>query len=43
MAHAVGNEVAAAYGRGDLFEKRRTLIDAWASYISKPTADDRAR
>ena len=40
LAHAVGDRVEAAYRRGDLFDKRRTLMDAWASYISKPTADD---
>jgi integrase len=39
LAHAVGNKVEAAYRRGDLFEKRRKLMDAWATYISKPTAD----
>jgi integrase len=40
LAHAVGNKVEAAYRRGDLFEKRRKLMSAWAIYISKPTADD---
>lgn len=32
LAHAVGNEVEAAYRRGDLFEKRRVLMDKWASF-----------
>jgi len=29
LAHAVGNAVEAAYRRGDLFEKRRALMDDW--------------
>jgi integrase len=36
LAHAVGNPVEAAYRRGDMFEKRRRLMDAWAAYCSKP-------
>jgi integrase len=32
LAHAVGDEVEAAYRRGDLFQKRRALIDDWAAY-----------
>lgn len=32
LAHAVGNKVEAAYRRGDLFEKRRALMDEWAAY-----------
>jgi integrase len=32
LAHAIGNKTEAAYRRGDLFEKRRKLMDAWASY-----------
>jgi integrase len=38
LAHAIGNGVEAAYRRGDLFEKRRRLMDDWASYCSRPTA-----
>jgi len=30
LAHVVGDKVEAAYRRGDLFEKRRRLMDAWA-------------
>ena len=30
LAHAVENKVEAAYRRGDLFEKRRKLMEAWA-------------
>jgi integrase len=32
LAHAVGDKVEAAYRRGDLFEKRRKLMDEWAQY-----------
>jgi integrase len=32
LAHAVSNEVEAAYRRGDLFEKRRRLMIDWAKY-----------
>jgi integrase len=32
LAHAIGNKVEAAYRRGDLFDKRRKLMGAWASY-----------
>lgn len=32
LAHAVGDKVEAAYRRGDLFEKRRKLMDEWAKY-----------
>jgi hypothetical protein len=32
VAHVVGGKVEAAYRRGDLFEKRRRLMDAWAAY-----------
>lgn len=32
LAHAIGNKVEAAYRRGDLFEKRQKLMDAWAEY-----------
>jgi integrase len=34
LAHAVGDKVEAAYRRGDMFEKRRRLMDAWAQYCS---------
>jgi integrase len=38
LAHSVGNKVEAAYRRGDLFEKRRALMEAWAKFC-EPTAD----
>ena len=36
LAHAIDSKTEAAYRRGDLFEKRRHLIDAWAQYCSRP-------
>src|SRR6266516_4636107 len=39
LAHAVPNAVEAAYRRGDLFEKRRKLMDAWARYCAKIETD----
>jgi integrase len=32
LAHTVSDKVEAAYRRGDLFGKRRKLMDAWATY-----------
>jgi len=37
LAHAIGDKVEAAYRRGDLFEKRRRLMEEWARYCSGPT------
>jgi integrase len=34
LAHIVGDKVEAAYRRGDLFEKRRKLMEAWAEYCA---------
>ncbi|AYK23080.1 tyrosine-type recombinase/integrase [Pseudomonas aeruginosa] len=42
LAHVVGNAVEAAYRRGDLFEKRRQLMEDWAHYCDKPTGNDRS-
>jgi integrase len=39
LAHAIPNAVEAAYRRGDLFEKRRKLMDAWAAYCAKVETD----
>jgi integrase len=36
LAHAVGDKVEAAYRRGDLFDKRRLLMDSWAEFCAKP-------
>jgi integrase len=34
LAHAVSDKVEAAYRRGDLFQKRRQLSDAWAKFCA---------
>ena len=34
LAHKVGDKVQAAYRRGDLFAKRRKLMNAWAEFCS---------
>jgi integrase len=39
LAHAVGSKVEAAYRRGDLFDKRRRMMDAWAEYCTKPATN----
>lgn len=33
LAHTIGNQVEAAYRRGDLLEKRRELMQAWADWL----------
>jgi integrase len=38
LAHAVGDKVEAAYRRGDLFEKRRQLAEAWAKFCAASPA-----
>jgi integrase len=38
LAHAIGNQSEAAYRRGDLFDKRRRLMDAWGQYCSPTLA-----
>jgi integrase len=40
LAHAIGNKVEAAYRRGDLFEKRRRLMEAWATFCETRPAGE---
>jgi integrase len=40
LAHVVENKAEAAYRRGDLYEKRRMLMEAWASYCSTPRGEN---
>jgi integrase len=35
LAHVVGDRTEAAYRRGDLFERRRELMQAWARYCGQ--------
>jgi integrase len=37
LAHAIAGKAEAAYRRGDLIEKRRKLMDAWAAYCEQST------
>jgi integrase len=39
LAHTLGSKTEAAYARGDLFEKRRVLMDAWGRYCIKNLGD----
>jgi integrase len=39
LAHVVSNKVEAAYRRGDLFEKRRRLMNAWAEFCTSAPAE----
>ena len=39
LAHAIGNKVEAAYRRGDLFQKRRQLMAAWARFATSPAPE----
>jgi integrase len=34
LSHAIGDKVEAAYRRGDLLEKRRLLMEAWATFAA---------
>ena len=40
LAHVISNETEAAYRRGDLFEKRKALMQAWCSYLAVPQAEN---
>jgi len=36
LAHVIENKAEAAYRRGDLFDKRRKLMEAWATHCAMP-------
>jgi hypothetical protein len=38
LAHVVGDKTEAAYRRGDLFEKRRWVMQDWARFCAMPKA-----
>jgi integrase len=40
LAHVVGDKVEAAYRRGDLFGKRRKLMDDWAAFCARTAPAD---
>jgi integrase len=39
LAHSIESKVEAAYRRGDLFEKRRRLMEEWGSYCESPVTE----
>ena len=39
LAHAISDATEAAYRRGDLFEKRAALMQAWATYCGRVRTD----
>jgi hypothetical protein len=41
--HAIPGAAEAAYRRGDLIQKRRLLMQAWADFCAKPAAIRGAR
>jgi integrase len=41
LGHVVGDKVEAAYRRGDLFEKRRKLMAAWATFGTTPAEGEK--
>ena len=41
LAHVVGDKVEAAYRRGDLFDKRRKLMAAWAAFCTSPAIESK--
>jgi integrase len=40
LAHAIASKAEAAYRRGDLFEKRKSLMDSWAQYCCRSQPDN---
>jgi integrase len=38
LSHKFGNETQAAYQRGDLFERRRSLMNDWSHYLELPSS-----
>jgi integrase len=43
LAHKIGDKVEAAYRRGDLFDKRRALMAAWAAFCSRSAVESDAQ
>jgi hypothetical protein len=40
LAHKVGNAVEQAYQRGDLFDRRRRLMEEWSRHCSTVQSGD---
>jgi len=43
LAHDIKTDVEAAYERGDLFNKRRQVMEAWARYCDSPPVEDKGK
>ena len=43
LSHAAGNQVARAYARSDLFDRRRELMNLWAEYVCGGTHQDTSK
>jgi hypothetical protein len=41
LAHVIENKVEAAYRRGDLFQKRAKMMEAWAIYLFPPDSSSK--
>jgi len=41
LAHAIKDKVEAAYRRGDLFEKRRLMMETWAGFLDLYSNDQK--
>jgi integrase len=41
LAHTVSDKTVAAYNRSDLFERRRKLMQQWATFCTTPLAQER--
>jgi integrase len=41
LAHVVGSKVEAAYRRGDMFDKRRRLMEQWATFCTTAALQER--
>jgi hypothetical protein len=39
LAHVIGDKAEQAYRRSDALEKRRKLMEVWASYCEKPNGN----
>lgn len=40
LSHAIESKVEAAYRRGDLFEKRRRMMEEWSQWCGKGEANN---
>jgi integrase len=41
LGHVVGDQTERAYARGDMFERRRALMEAWAAFCDSPPKEGR--